>query len=66
LGDFSQYLVAEIPAQFLSSIHVRFLNDEGVFRFRFRVDGQPSWSGPITPKNSSTTESPFVTLAERA
>ena len=66
LADFSQYLVAEIAPEFVSSIHVRFLFDEGCFRFRFRVDGQPSWSSSLVPKNSSTTESPFITLATRA
>ena len=66
LADFSQYLVSSIAPEFISSIHVRFLNDEGVFRSRFRIDGQPAWSGPLTPRNGSATESPFVTLAERA
>ena len=65
LADFSQYLVSEIAPEFVSSIHIRFLFDEGCFRFRFRVDGQPAWSSPLTPKNSSTTESPFITLAAR-
>ena len=66
LGDFSQYLIAEIGPEFTSSLHVRFLWNEGVFRFIWRIDGQPAWSSAITPKNSSTTQSPFVTLAARA
>ena len=66
LGDFSQYLIAEKEPEFVPSIHVRFLWDEQVFRFTWRLDGQPAWSSPLTPKNSATTQSPFVTLAERA
>ena len=31
------------------SIHVQFLYDESVFRFVYRVDGQPSWAAPLTP-----------------
>ncbi len=65
LVDFSQYLLAEIAPDFISSIHVRFLWNEGVFKFRWRIDGAPAWASPITPKNSTTTQSPFVALAER-
>ena len=66
LADLSQYLLAEIAPDFLSSIHVQFLQDEEVFKFRWRLDGAPAWSSPITPLNSTTTQSPFVTLAARA
>lgn len=66
LADFSQYLVSEIEPQFLSSIHLRFLYHESCFKFRYRVDGQSAWRSAITPKNSSTTQSPFVTLETRA
>lgn len=48
------------------SIHVRFVYDESVFRFVYRVDGQPSIASPITPKNGTNTLSPFVALATRA
>ena len=65
LADLSQYLLAEIAPDFISSIHVRFLWNEGVFKFRWRVDGAPAWTSPITPKNSTTTQSPFVALAAR-
>lgn len=65
LADFSQYLLAEKEAQFISSIHVRFVEDESAFKFRFRVDGQPAWSAPITPENSTVTQSPFVALGAR-
>ena len=66
LGDFSQYLIAEKEPGFVSSIHVRFLWDESVFRFTWRIDGQSAWASPLTPKNSAVTQSPWVTLAERA
>ena len=48
-----------------SSIHVNFLQDEQVFRFVYRVDGQPTWNTALTPYNGGDTISPFVTLAER-
>ncbi len=51
--------------QSASSIHVRFVNDEQVFRFVTRVDGQPKWASALTPKNGTNTVSPIVTLASR-
>lgn len=65
LCDFSQYLLAEREPGIDSSIHVQFSSDESAFRFRFRADGQPGWTSPITPKNSTTTQSPFVALGAR-
>ena len=68
LADMSQYLLIDKGGvQSASSIHVRFVNDESVFRFVYRVDGQPIWHSPLTPyKGSSNTVSPFITLATRA
>lgn len=66
LADFSQYLLIDkggINAQ--SSIHVRFLYDENVFRFIYRVDGQPVWNKALQPYKGSATVSPFVALAKR-
>ena len=51
--------------QSASSIHVRFTNDETVFRFVYRCDGQPKWNSPLTPFHGNNTVSPFVTLAGR-
>lgn len=65
LADFSQYLLAERDSDFLSSIHVRFVQDESCFKFRYRLDGQPAWATPVTPENSGNTQSPFVTLEAR-
>ena len=48
------------------SIHMRFDYDESVFRFVFRIDGQPWWTAPLTPYKGSNTQSCFVTLATRA
>ena len=48
-----------------SSIHVRFLYDENVFRFIYRCDGQPIWNKALTPYKGSSTVSPYVTLAKR-
>jgi hypothetical protein len=44
---------------------VRFLNDEMVWRFVWRVDGQSAFASPITPYAGSSTRSPFVALATR-
>ncbi|HUG80612.1 MAG TPA: phage major capsid protein, partial [Bryobacterales bacterium] len=49
----------------MASPHVRFTNDEIVFRLRVRVDGQPILAEPVTPTNGDTM-SHFVTLATRA
>jgi HK97 family phage major capsid protein len=66
LADLSQYLLIDkggIDAA--SSVHVRLLFDECVFRFVYRVDGQPIWSKPIQPYKGNNTLSPFITLAKR-
>lgn len=67
LADLSQYLLIDKGGiNTASSIHVRFLYDENVFRFIYRVDGQPIWNKPITPYKGSNSLSPFVTLAARS
>ncbi|MFA5130413.1 MAG: phage major capsid protein [Patescibacteria group bacterium] len=69
LADFSQYILCDKGGiSTAQSLHVRFLYDENVFRFIYRVDGQPTWNSPVTPyKGASTaTVSPFITLAARA
>lgn len=62
------YLLAqrnEIRAD--SSIHVAFLTGEKAFRWEWRLDGQPWWKKPLTPKASGApTLSPFVTLGARS
>jgi HK97 family phage major capsid protein len=48
-----------------TSIHLKFDTDETVFRFIFRVAGNPWWSSTISPRDGSNTRSPFITLASR-
>jgi HK97 family phage major capsid protein len=67
LADLSQYRFIDkggiTPAV---SMHVRFLYDERTFRFTYRVDGQPEYRLPLTPKSGGDTQSPFITVAARA
>jgi len=66
LADLSSYILAEKGGiQTDLSIHVRFLYDESVLRFVYRVDGQPSLAVPITPYKGADPVGPFVTLAKR-
>ena len=66
LADIGQYLLIDKGGvKSASSIHVRFLYDENVFRFIYRVDGKPIWTKPLTPYKGGATVSPFVTLAKR-
>lgn len=65
LTDLSQYLVADKSPQGVLSLHVRFLYDEGVFRFTWRIAGQPIWASALTPLHGTDTLSPIVTLATR-
>jgi HK97 family phage major capsid protein len=67
LADLSQYVVIDkngVKQDY--SIHVNFLTDEGVFRFVYRVDGQPWWKRPLTPKSGGPTLAPFIDLATRS
>lgn len=67
LARWDQYLVGEYsPMQSAESIHVRFENHERALKFFKRNDGKPWWRVPLTPAQSTTTLSPFITLAERA
>ena len=67
LVDLSQYqMIDKGGIKSDSSIHVQFLTDQTVFRFVYRLDGQPKWSEPLTPMNGTNDVSPFVALATRA
>jgi HK97 family phage major capsid protein len=48
------------------SIHARFIYDESVFRFVYRVDGQPVLASAITPYKGSDKVGHFIVLAERS
>ncbi len=69
LGDIllfspSQYtVITKGGVQSASSIHVQFMTDETVFRFVYRVDGQPNWASGVTAYATTDTISPFVALA---
>lgn len=66
LADWSQYLEGTYkPLRSAESMHVRFLQHEMTFKFWIENDGGGWWRSALTPKNSTATLSPFVTLAER-
>ena len=68
LADFSQYLLGQKKGkgiQAATSIHLKFDYDQTAFRFIFQVDGQPWLPSSITPRYSSDTLSPFITLIAR-
>lgn len=66
-SDFSQYVMIDKgEPQKATSIHVKFIYDEVAFRIVYRCDGQPTWAAALTPKDNSSTISPFITLDERA
>ncbi len=67
LFDPTQYIIAEKGGiQSAQSIHVRFINDETVFRFVWRVDGQPIPATTLAPFKGTTSQSPFVILQTRS
>ena len=67
LADFSQYFVGlRGELQLVASPHVRFENDQQVWRGIMRIDAQSAWSESLTLEDGSTTVSPFIVLAERA
>ena len=66
LADVGQYLLIDKGGiKAASSIHVRFLYDENVFRFIYRVDCKPIWNKPLAPYKGKATVSPFVALDKR-
>jgi len=66
LLDFSQYQAIEKGSiQSASSVHVYFTTDETCYRFVYRVHGISTWNAPLTPFNSTITQSPCITLAAR-
>ena len=66
LVDWSQYLEGTYkPLRSAESMHVRFLEHEMTFKFWIENDGGGWWRSALTPKNSTATLSPFITLEER-
>lgn len=66
-ADFGYYTIGDRMAlEMSSSPHVKFITDQMVWKFVQRVDGRPWLTSALTPRNGSTTISPFVALATRA
>lgn len=78
LGDLGDIMFADLGSGYIlaekggiksdMSIHVRFLEDESVFRFVLRVDGQPVRATALTPYKGtvSYSQSHFIALSARA
>lgn len=67
LGNWGEYgIIDKGGLRTASSLHVKFLEDERVFKWVYRIDGQPKWHSALTPKNGGSTQSVFLTLAARA
>jgi HK97 family phage major capsid protein len=66
LVNWNEYLEGMLGgSSFAESIHVRFVYNERAFRFTVYNDGCPWWRSALTPKKSSQTLSPFITLNAR-
>jgi len=76
LGNVGDIVLTAMPQYWLgmkaggidaqTSIHLWFDQDAVAYKFRMRVDGQPWLSTPIDPRDGTTTQSAFVTLAARS
>ena len=66
LADLSQFALARRSERFDMSADLRFLFNESALRLRLRFDLMPMWNSALTQRNSSTTVSMAVTLADRA
>lgn len=66
LADLQHYVLIDGGVKPALSADCNFLEDQAVFRFTLRLDGQSAFSSAITSYNgSSNTRSPFVALAAR-
>jgi HK97 family phage major capsid protein len=67
LLNLSQYRVVDKTfIQYAESMHVEFLSDQRVFKFRTYAGGQSLWEKAVTPYKGTNLLSPFVTLDARA
>jgi HK97 family phage major capsid protein len=76
LGTVGDIILADLPGGYIlaekggiqaeSSIHVRFVYDELVYRFTMRLDGSPVLASPITAYKGGQTLSHFVALQTRS
>jgi HK97 family phage major capsid protein len=63
LCDFSKYVIGDrMDLQIDVSPHVKFLNNQMVWRVVARLDGRPWLNAPVTLADGSKTVSPFVVL----
>lgn len=66
-ADMSYYLIGDRQSlQMTASQHYAFATDQMAWRFVQRVDGRPWIQTALTPRHSSATLSPFVSLATRS
>lgn len=67
LVDLGQYLAVRKASglKLQTSMHLWFDQDLMAFKATLRLAGQPWWSAPISQRDGSNTQSPFVTLASR-
>jgi HK97 family phage major capsid protein len=62
--DFGFYLIGDRQVMSaMSSPHFKFANDVTAYRIIERVDGRPWLNSAVTPKNSTATLSPYVTVS---
>lgn len=66
-ADMSYYLIGDRQSlQMTASQHYAFATDQMAWRFVQRVDGRPWIQTALTPRHSTATLSPFVSLATRS
>lgn len=66
LCNWGEYIVGNLQGiELAESMHVRFAANERAFRISLRQGGAPWWRSTLTPKNSTSTLSPFIGLATR-
>ena len=66
LADFGRYLIGMRREVYLqTSIHAHWEQHMTAFRLVVRVDGQPELDRPVTLRDGTTQEAPFVTLEAR-
>jgi HK97 family phage major capsid protein len=68
LVDLKKYMTIKKAMGIKSDVSMHLWFDYATLAFRFimRLDGQPTYTAPIDPKNGTNTLSPFVSLAARA
>ena len=66
-ADFGYYVIGDRQTlTTAASPHVKFTQDQTVYRFTERLDGRPWIRSALTPRNGTNTLSPFVALQTRS